>query len=74
MFPAMLKSRAVRRPYRSDSVPINGEARAWRILCKSVFPALRCAFKRTYENKLPSAPPRSTMSYLESIGLAKEAL
>jgi hypothetical protein len=35
---------------------------------------LRRTIKRTYENRLPNAPPRRTMSYLESIGLAKEAL
>lgn len=28
----------------------------------------------TYENKLPKAPPSKTMSYRESIGLAKAAL
>jgi hypothetical protein len=27
-----------------------------------------------YENKLPRAPPNSTISYLESIGLEKDAL
>ena len=27
-----------------------------------------------YENKLPNAPPSSTISYLESIGLEKDAL
>lgn len=28
----------------------------------------------THENRLPRAPPRRTMSYLESIGRANEAL
>lgn len=32
MLPAMLKRRAVRRPYLSETVPITGEAMAWRRL------------------------------------------
>ena len=28
----------------------------------------------THENKLPNAPPNSTISYLESMGRAKDAL
>lgn len=32
------------------------------------------ASQATNENKLPNAPPNSTISYLESIGLEKDAL
>ncbi len=77
MLPAMLKRRAVRRPYRSERVPITGEAIAWRRLC--LLRSERVYSQGpdqgiTHENKLPRAPPKSTISYLESIGLAKEAL
>jgi hypothetical protein len=34
----------------------------------------KSSVKPAYENRLPNAPPSSTISYLESIGLAKEAL
>jgi hypothetical protein len=76
MLPAMLAIRAVRRPYRSDRVPIMGEAMAWRRLHQRS--ALNCLLypqnHPTHEKRLPRAPPSSTISYLESIGLEKDAL
>lgn len=54
-----------------------GEATAWRRLDggavnNTLVPA--AAFLDTHENKLPRAPPSSTISYRESMGLAKDAL
>ena len=82
MLPDMLKRRAVRRPYLSESVPIMGDAKACRrleiVLLVAIY-SLQLVLVggilwETYENRLPSAPPRSTISYLESIGREKEAL
>lgn len=57
IFPHILQSNAVRRPYLSEARPINGLATA----CSR-------------ENRDPRAPPRSTMSYFELIGFAKDCL
>ena len=74
MFPVILKRRAVRRPKRSESVPIIGEAMACRRLHISLENVRWSGDIPTHENKLPRAPPSSTISYLESIGREKDAL
>lgn len=51
-----------------------GDAKACRRL-EVVSPIVRSfPLRVTHENKLPRAPPSNTISYLESIGFAKEAL
>lgn len=49
-----------------------GDAKAWRRLLVLVL--LVYGVEGTHENMLPRAPPKRTISYLESIGRAKEAL
>ena len=72
----------MRRPWRSERVPIRGDAMAWRRLRSSV-PSRDvglCGWAgvsvcgATYEKRLPMAPPSRTMSYLESMGRSKAAL